>query len=82
MDWIANIESWDQKIILFINGLNHPVLDQFMWAVSDSLFGVPFYLIFIFFIFKTYSLKKTLFLDFDTRHRLLAVQPILRLASP
>ena len=62
MDWIANIESWDQKIILFINGLNHPVLDQFMWAVSDSLFGIPFYLIFIFFIFKTYSLKKTLFL--------------------
>ena len=62
MDWIANIERWDQKIILFINGLNHELLDQFMWIVSDPLFGVPFYLIFIYFIFKTYSLKKTFFL--------------------
>ena len=62
MDWIANIESWDQKIIIFINGLNHPLLDQFMWMVSDSLFGIPFYLIFIFYIFKTHSLKQTFYL--------------------
>ena len=50
MDWINKIESWDQQLILLINSLNHPILDQIMWVVSDPLFGIPFYLLFIYFI--------------------------------
>ena len=59
MDWINKIESWDQKLILLINGFNHPILDQIMWVVSDPLFGIPFYLLFIYFIANKYSLKST-----------------------
>jgi undecaprenyl-diphosphatase len=59
MDWIASIESWDRYLVLFINGTNHPFLDQIMWLVSDPLFGVPFYLLFIYFIFKKHTSKET-----------------------
>lgn len=60
MDWIANIENWDQKFIVLVNSYNHPFLDQIMWIVSSPLFGIPFYLIFIYFIYKNYALKHTL----------------------
>ncbi len=62
MDWIAKFEKWDRELVLFINGLNHPFLDQIMWWVSDPLFGVPFYVLFIYFILKKYSFKKTSFI--------------------
>ena len=34
MSWI---EQLDHKLILFLNGNNQPILDQFMWLVSDPL---------------------------------------------
>ena len=46
MSWI---EQLDHKLILFLNGNNQPILDQFMWLVSDPLFGVPFYIYSFFF---------------------------------
>ena len=62
MDWIAKIESWDRDLVLFINGLNHPFLDQVMWWISDPLFGLPFYLLFVYLIYKKYSSKETLYI--------------------
>ena len=62
MDWIAKIESWDRDLVLFINGLNHPFLDQVMWWISDPLFGLPFYFLFIYLIYKKYSSKETLYI--------------------
>lgn len=59
MDLITKIEGWDQQLILLINGFNYPVLDQIMWVVSDPLFGIPFYLLFIYLIAKKYSMKST-----------------------
>jgi undecaprenyl-diphosphatase len=59
MNWIANIENWDHKLIILVNNFNNPILDQMMWAVSSPLFGIPFYIIFIFFISRNYNLKHT-----------------------
>ena len=57
MSWI---EQLDHKLILFLNGNNQPILDQFMWLVSDPLFGIPFYLFFLFLVYKTKGAKSTL----------------------
>ena len=62
MDWIANIESWDRFLVLYINGMNHPFLDQVMWFVSKPLFGFPFYILFIYLIYKKHSFKETFYI--------------------
>ena len=48
MIFIEWIEALDIQLLLLINGLSSPFLDNLMWTFSSKLFGVPFYLIFIF----------------------------------
>lgn len=57
-DFISIIESFDHKVLLFINSLNSPFLDEFMWIVSSVWFGLPFYFVFIVLLIKTYNLKQ------------------------
>ena len=52
MIFIEWIEALDIQLLLLINGLSSPFLDDLMWTFSSKLFGVPFYLIFIFILFK------------------------------
>mgnify|MGYP006057584615 FL=1 len=52
MIFIEWIEALDIQLLLLINGLSSPFLDNLMWTFSSKLFGVPFYLIFIFILFK------------------------------
>ena len=59
MNWITKLETWDQNIIVFLNSYHHPFLDQLMWVVTDHLFGVPFYILFLYFIYRNYNFKKT-----------------------
>ena len=56
-DFISIIESFDHKVLLFINSLNSPFLDEFMWIVSSVWFGLPFYVVFIVLLTKTYNLN-------------------------
>src|SRR6478609_4118423 len=51
----------DKKILLFLNSLNHPVLDQIMYYTTETFFWLPLYLFLIFLIFKNYK-KETLFI--------------------
>ena len=52
MIFIEWIEALDIQLLLLINGLSSPFLDNLMWTLSSKLFGVPFYLIFIYILFK------------------------------
>ena len=52
MIFIEWIEALDIQLLLLINGLSSPFLDNLMWTFSSKLFGVPFYLIFIYILFK------------------------------
>jgi len=52
------IELLDQQIILLLNGSNNPFFDQLMWLVTNPIFGIPFYLLFIHLIFKIYNYKE------------------------
>lgn len=51
------LESIDRSILLFINGLNTPFLDEVMWFYSGKLSLIPFYLILLYFIKKENNWK-------------------------
>ena len=42
----------DRRLFLFLNSLNHPTLDGFVLAATDMKFWIPFYLWFIYILFK------------------------------
>ena len=52
MRFINYLETMDHKIILLLNGNNYAFLDQLMWTVSQPVFGLPFYILFIYLFFK------------------------------
>lgn len=56
------LEKIDQEILLFINGLNHPVIDEIAWFFSSKFGLIPFYLLILFFLFKDFSPKKVVIL--------------------
>jgi len=49
------LEQLDHKLIVAINGLHSPMLDEVMWVISEKYFGIPFYLLFIYLIFKKFN---------------------------
>jgi undecaprenyl-diphosphatase len=46
------LESIDRSLLLFINGLNNPFLDEFMWFFSGKFSLTPFYLLLLYFMKK------------------------------
>ena len=55
---IEKLEHIDHQLLLWVNGLNTPLFDQLMWAVSDVKFGIPFYLFCVFYLYKHFSIKQ------------------------
>jgi undecaprenyl-diphosphatase len=49
---IPNIEYLDQQIVLLVNGVHTPWLDEFMWIISGKLTWIPLYLFLIYLIYK------------------------------
>ena len=62
MSLFEQIESFDVWLLLKVNGLNSPFLDEMMWSVSSPYFGVPFYLFFAYLIYRYVGLKQMVFL--------------------
>ncbi len=60
MDWISYISNIDCEIVLFLNGNNNSILDSLMWFISKPVFGVPFYILFIYLFIKIYNFKSAL----------------------
>jgi undecaprenyl-diphosphatase len=54
---IDYFEKIDQKIVLFLNGLHSPFLDEVMWAISARLTWIPLYLLLIYVAFKSFERK-------------------------
>lgn len=55
---IEYLEHIDQHILLLINGWNSSFWDDVMWWISDSKFGIPFYILFIILAIRFYGVKK------------------------
>jgi undecaprenyl-diphosphatase len=52
---IQTLIDLDKKLLLALNGLNNPFLDQIMFYTTKTLFWLPLYLFLIFLIFKNYK---------------------------
>lgn len=51
------LESIDRSLLLFINGLNNPFLDEFMWFFSGKFSLTPFYLLLLYIVKMEHSWK-------------------------
>lgn len=51
---IETLHELDRELFLFLNGLGHPYLDQFMIWMSAKLIWIPLYLLIIGFLIKRY----------------------------
>lgn len=52
----------DKEVFLFLNGLNASWLDPVMYYISEKFFWVPFYVLLLWFCYKNYGWKTTLFI--------------------
>lgn len=57
MRFFELLENCDQQLFLWLNGLHHPWLDEIMWAFSQQWFGIPFYLLFCWLLYKSQGSK-------------------------
>ena len=55
------IEQLDKDLLLFINSLNTPFLDDLMWQVSHQLIWIPLFVFFMFTAYRLFTLKSLLF---------------------
>lgn len=60
MSFIEKIKQLDQQLLLWVNGHNSPFLDEVMWGISSKWFGVPFYLLILFLLYKKFGWKNML----------------------
>lgn len=53
------LESFDRAIVLFVNGLHTPLLDEIMWFLSGRFSLIPLYLLLLFLLKNQNSWKNT-----------------------
>lgn len=54
MNWI---KSFDQQVVLAINSIHNPMLDEFMWAMSNKYTWIPLYLFILYLIWRKHNTK-------------------------
>ena len=66
IEWL---ESIDRSIVLAVNSIHMPWLDELMWLVSGKFFWIPFYLFLLFLAYKKYGLlqRRTIWICIFTR---------------
>jgi undecaprenyl-diphosphatase len=52
---MQTILDFDRKLLLFLNGMHYPFLDQVMFYFTETFFWLPLYLILIYLIIKNYN---------------------------
>lgn len=57
IEWIEKI---DQELLLFINGLHNPFLDEVMWAISGKLIWFPLYIFLFVLVFRKTPMKQSI----------------------
>ena len=54
---LDKIEQIDQQLLLFINSLNSPFLDEVMWQISHQIIWIPLFMFFLFYAYKKLTIK-------------------------
>lgn len=57
IDWL---EAIDRSIVLAVNSLHSPWLDERMWIISEKITWIPLYLLILYMAFKNFGARKTL----------------------
>lgn len=52
MNLIHQLDLFDQKLLLLINGLNCPLMDEVMWLISSKIIWAPLYAVLIYFLIR------------------------------
>ncbi len=57
MTLIEKLDQLDKQLLLFLNGLHHPFMDDLMWYISLKYTWIPIYLGLIFILYKLFGIK-------------------------
>ncbi len=57
MNFIEKIDQLDKQLLLFLNGLHHPFMDDLMWYISLKYTWIPLYLALVFLLYKLFGIK-------------------------
>jgi undecaprenyl-diphosphatase len=57
MKWLEVI---DHQLLLFLNGMHHPFLDELAWWLSSKLGLLPFYALLLFFLWRFHGWRNTI----------------------
>jgi undecaprenyl-diphosphatase len=57
MTLIEKLDQSDKQLLLFLNGLHHPFMDDLMWYISLKYTWIPLYLALIFLLYKLFGVK-------------------------
>ena len=57
IEWL---EAIDRSIVLGVNSLHSPWLDEFMWIISGKIIWIPFYLFLLYLAFRAFGFRKTM----------------------
>lgn len=60
MSFFEYIEHLDQQLLLFINSLHSPFLDDLMWMITSKSFPIPFYVLVAVLLFYKLGVKNAL----------------------
>lgn len=57
MTFLEKLDQLDKQLLLFLNGLHHPFMDDLMWYISLKYTWIPLYLGLIFLLYKLFGVK-------------------------
>lgn len=57
---MTEIINLDTELLLWINGMHTPFLDQFMWLISGKAVWIPFYVITLWVVYRNVGSRKTI----------------------
>ncbi|PIY11627.1 MAG: phosphatase PAP2 family protein [Flexibacter sp. CG_4_10_14_3_um_filter_32_15] len=57
MTFIEKLDQLDKQLLLFLNELHHPFMDDLMWYISLKYTWIPLYLGLIFLLYKLFGIK-------------------------
>lgn len=57
---LETLEAWDKALFFLMNGDAGPTMDRIMELVSEKLFWIPLYLLFLYLLFRSYGVKGVL----------------------
>lgn len=57
MTFLEKLDQLDKQLLLFLNGLHHPFMDDVMWYISLKTPWIPLYIALFFLLYKLFGIK-------------------------